>query len=52
MPEDLVAVDDLPARVDRDQPVRVAVEREARVRAGLDDPGRERGGRRRAAIGR
>ena len=31
--QDLVAVDDLAAGVDRDEPVRVAVQREARVRA-------------------
>ena len=33
MPEDLVAVDDRPGGVDRDQPVGVAVEREPDVGA-------------------
>ena len=48
MPEHLVAVDDLPVGIDRDQPVGVAVEREAGVGAGGDDrarparPGRSR----------
>ena len=35
--QDLVAVDDPPARIDRDQPVGVAVERETDIRAGRDD---------------
>ena len=41
-PEDLVAVDDLAGRVDRDQPVGVAVEGEPDVRAALPDRRGER----------
>ena len=44
-PEDLVAVDDRPGGVDGDQPVGVAVEREAGVGAGRDDRLGERGRR-------
>ena len=43
MPEDLVAVDDVAAGVDRDQPVGVAVEGEPDVRAARRDRGGERG---------
>ena len=36
-PEHLIAVDDPPGRIDRDEPVGVAVEGETRVRSGCDD---------------
>ena len=36
-PEHLVAIDDLAGRIDRDEPVGIAVEREADVRSGRDD---------------
>ena len=42
-PEDLVAVDDAPVRIDRDEPVRIAVEGEADVGAVTDDGLRQRG---------
>ncbi len=36
-PEDLIAVDDLPGRIDRDQPIGIAVEGEADVGPGPHD---------------
>ena len=41
-PQHLVAVDEPPARVHRDAPVGVAVEREAHVRAEVADRGHQR----------
>ena len=42
-PEHLVAVDDVAARIDRDQAVGIAIEREADVGTALDHGPRERG---------
>ena len=46
----MVAVDDPAIRIDGDEPVGVAVEREPGVRAGCHDGLCQRGGRRRAGL--